>query len=78
MSPISSRKSVPPSASSKKPGVALSAPVKAPRSWPKNCESKRPEAKAEALTATNGLPERQPIWWMARATSSFPVPLSPG
>ena len=32
---------------------------------------------AAQLTATNGLPARGLLSWMARATSSLPVPLSP-
>ncbi len=59
------------------PGRAASAPVKAPRSWPKNCASNSDEAKAAALTGMKGLPARVPSWWTARATNSFPVPLSP-
>jgi hypothetical protein len=39
MSPISSRKSVPPFASSKSPFFSRSAPVKAPFSWPKSSAS---------------------------------------
>ena len=32
---------------------------------------------AAQLTATNGRPRRRPLSWIARATSSFPAPLSP-
>lgn len=55
----------------------LAAPVKEPFSWPKSSLSRSWGERAAQLTATNlfsGLPERE---WMAWATSSFPVPLSP-
>ena len=78
MSPISSRKIVPPSASANRPGVSAMAPVKAPRHV------------AEQLALEQRLGERRAVdgderprraagcgWWMARATSSLPVPLSP-
>ncbi len=32
---------------------------------------------AEQFTATNGPFARWDIWWMVRATSSLPVPVSP-
>ena len=51
-SPISSRKSVPLSAASKSPTRALTAPVKAPRTWPKSSLSTRSTGMAEQLTAT--------------------------
>ena len=51
-SPISSRKSVPPSASAKKPSRACSAPVKAPFSWPKSSASARFSGMALMLSAT--------------------------
>ena len=41
MSPISSRKTVPPSAISSLPFCRRSAPVKAPRSWPKSSFSSK-------------------------------------
>ena len=55
MSPISSRKSVPPSASSKRPRLVLTAPVKAPRTWPKSSLSIRPSGSAVQLIGTKGL-----------------------
>ena len=54
MSPISSRKSVPPEASRKRPGRASIAPVKAPRSWPNSSLSSRSRGIAAELTATKG------------------------
>ena len=53
MSPISSRKSVPPSASSKRPMRCAMAPVNAPRSWPKSSLSSRPVGMAAQLILTN-------------------------
>ena len=54
MSPISSRKSVPPSACSKRPRRVVCAPVKAPRSWPNSSDSSRSFGIAAVLMATNG------------------------
>src|SRR5204863_6350926 len=42
---ISSRNSVPPWASSKRPGLRWYAPVKAPFSWPKSSDSTRSEER---------------------------------
>ena len=36
-----------------------------------------PSGMAPQLTETNGPSRRGPSWWIAWATSSFPVPLSP-
>ena len=57
-SPTSSRKIVPPSASSKRPIRFSVAPVNAPFSWPKSSLSRTPSPKALQLTATNGRPTR--------------------
>ena len=54
MSPISSRKSVPPSACSKRPALRAWAPVKAPFSWPNSSDSIRSRGIAAMLMATNG------------------------
>jgi len=54
ISPISSRSSVPPSASSKQPMRRSAAPVNAPRSCPKISLSIRDSGMAEQLMATNG------------------------
>ncbi len=77
MSPISSRKSVPLSACSKRPWLRWLAPVKAPFSWPKSSLSIRSRGIAAMLMATNGPLRRRPKSCSARATSSLPVPLSP-
>ena len=75
--PISSKKMEPPSAASKSPFLFATAPVKAPRMWPKRFDSSRSVGIEPELTVTNGAPERGECVWIARATSSLPVPLSP-
>ena len=77
ISPISSRNSVPPSASSMRPGLTFTAPVKAPFSWPNSSDSKTSRGSAPQCSGTNGRSARAERSWIARATSSFPVPLSP-
>ena len=59
------------------PGSAVSAPVYAPRSCPKSSASASVGGMAPQLTATNGFSARGLWRWMAQATSSFPVPVSP-
>src|SRR6266498_1093663 len=54
-SPISSRKSVPPSASSKRPGFEPTAPVNAPRSYPNSSLSTRSFGMAAQFTLMSGL-----------------------
>ena len=53
--PISSRKSVPPSACSMRPARAPAAPVNAPLAWPKSSASSSDSVSAAQLTATNAL-----------------------
>ncbi len=77
MSPISSRKSVPPSASSKRPLRVATAPVNAPFSWPNSSLSSSSAGIAPQLTATKGRLRRGLASWIARATTSLPVPDSP-
>ena len=77
MSPTSSRKIVPPDASSNRPFRSSTAPVKAPRLWPNSSDSSSVSGRAAQLTATKGRSARLPPWWIARAIISFPVPLSP-
>ena len=55
VSEISSRKRVPPSASEKRPRLSLTAPVKAPRSWPKSSDSSSVSGSAPQLIETNFL-----------------------
>ena len=76
MSPISSRNRVPPSAISTRPSRALSAPVNAPFSCPKSSDSSSSAGIAAQLTETRR-PFRPDAAWIARATSSLPVPVSP-
>ncbi len=77
MSPISSRKMVPPSAASKRPFWSRWAPVKEPFTWPNSSDSSRVSVSAPQLRATKGWARRGLFAWRARATSSLPVPLSP-
>ncbi len=76
-SPTSSRNSVPPCASWNLPACFSVAPVKAPRSWPKQDRSRRDCRQGPAVHRHEGLGAlRSPEPWMARAISS-PTPLSP-
>ena len=68
---------MPPWASSNWPSRRAWAPVNAPFSWPNSSDSISVSGMAATLTATNGCALRSLRWWMARATSSLPVPLSP-
>ena len=77
MSATSSKNSVPPSACSNSPFRACSAPVNAPRAWPNSSLSASDGLSDATLTGTNGPSQRWLYWWIARATSSLPVPLSP-
>ncbi|EKD38793.1 MAG: hypothetical protein ACD_75C00605G0001 [uncultured bacterium] len=77
ISPTSSRKMVPVSASSNLPLRMTTAPVKAPFSWPKSSLSSKFSERAAQLTAMKGCVSRGLFMWMALATSSLPVPLSP-
>ena len=71
------RKSVPPSACSKRPDERAVAPVKAPFSWPNSSASMRSRGMAAMLMATKG-PLRRLQNCGARARDEFlPVPLSP-
>ena len=77
MSPISSRKSVPPCAAWKRPRRSAIAPVKEPFLWPKSSDSSSPSGIAPQFTATKGAWARGLARWMALAKSSLPVPLAP-
>ena len=59
--PISSRKIVPPSASSKRPMRSVRASVNAPLTWPKISLSKTPSDRAPVLTATKGGDARETV-----------------
>ena len=68
---------MPPSARAKRPFLADTAPVKAPRTCPKSSDSMSVSGIAAQFTLMSG---RWRCWlrsWMARATSSLPVPVSP-
>ncbi len=74
---ISSRKSVLPSASSKRPMRSALASVNAPRTWPNSSLSKTPSAMPPAFTVTIGRVARGDTAWSACATRLLPVPFSP-
>ena len=75
--PISSKKIEPPSAASKRPFLFAIAPVNAPLTCPKRLDSSSSAGIEPELTVMKGAPERGECVWIARATSSLPVPLSP-
>ena len=77
ISDISSRRSVPPPANSNLPALLVTAPVKAPRSYPKSSDSRRFSGIAAQFIATKGLEARGLFSWTSSAISSLPVPLSP-
>ncbi len=77
MSPTSSRKIVPLWASSNLPICFSVAPVKEPFSCPNSSLSISSSGMAAQLTCTKASSLRRLLRWMARATSSFPTPLSP-
>jgi len=77
ISPISSRKIVPPSAARKQPSVDDIAPVKDPFTWPNMWLANSVPVVTAQSTGMNGFAARLPEEWMARAMSSFPVPLGP-
>ena len=77
ISPISSRKSVPPWASSKTPRRSLTAPLNAPRTCPKSSVSIRFSGMAPQSTGTKGPEARDDAACSERAATSLPVPVSP-
>ena len=77
ISPTSSRKRVPLWASSKRPVFWATAPVKAPLSCPNNSLSRSPRGIAAQFNLMKERPWRTLKSWIARAISSFPVPVSP-
>ena len=76
-SPISSRNSVPPCASTNLPACFSVAPVNAPFSCPNRIDSTRFSGSAPQLTVTKARPRRSDVPWTARATNSLPTPDSP-
>ena len=77
MLPISSKKRVPPFASSNLPTLWVLAPVKAPFTCPKSSDSKRVGTRVPQSTATKGPLARGLSSWILRARSPLPVPDSP-
>ncbi len=59
------------------PSLALSAPVKAPFSYPKSSDSRRVSGSAPQFTARKGSPALGPSECTALASTSLPVPVSP-
>src|SRR5690606_27475822 len=77
ISPISSRKIVPPLVTSKYPLRASCAPVNDPFSCPNNSESIVPSGIEPQLMAINCPCLRGLRWWIILENDSFPLPLSP-
>jgi len=77
ISPTSSRKSVPPLASSRSPAFCARASVKAPFSWPKSSLSSSSRGMAAQLISRNGFTARGDWRWIKLAMICLPVPLSP-
>ncbi|PYS95698.1 MAG: hypothetical protein DMF65_13875 [Acidobacteria bacterium] len=59
------------------PRLVAVAPVNAPRSCPKNSDSKSVSGSAAQFTEIIGESERALRAWMKRASTSLPVPDSP-
>ncbi len=51
--------------------------MKAPLTWPKSSLSSSSRERLGQLTVTKAWPRRGLCWWMARAMTLLPVPLSP-
>ena len=77
ISPISSRKIVPLPASSNRPSLRALASVNAPFSWPNSSLSSSVSGTAAQLISISGSVALSPFSWIARATISLPLPLSP-
>jgi len=76
MVPTSSRKSVPGAPVRAAPAVRHGARERAANMAEQLCSSSV-SGIALQLSATNRCKRRGLLWWMARATTSFPVPVSP-
>ena len=68
---------MPPCAISNRPLRSTRASVNAPRTCPNISLSNSVDGTPPRFTLTNGLPTRRLLRWIASATSSLPVPLSP-
>jgi hypothetical protein len=75
MSPTSSRKNVPLFAASKRPSLSLFAPVNAPRAYPNSSLSRSVSGIDPIVVGMNGPAPRLLSRWIARAKTSFPVPV---
>src|SRR5271156_6685559 len=73
----SSRTMVPVCAISRRPGLRATAPVKAPRSWPKSSDSTNSDGRLAQSIFRRGASWRGLRWWIQRGSGSLPVPLSP-
>src|SRR5207247_558237 len=73
ISPISSRRRVPPAAASRRPALAWTAPVKAPRSWRHEHERDRPAAEALADADLALLAVRQALAAVLRAIAAAEI-----
>ncbi|KYF99094.1 hypothetical protein BE18_37325 [Sorangium cellulosum] len=76
-SPTSSRKSVPSWAASNRPSRGATAPVNAPRSWPKSSLSTSDSDRLAQFTFTNRSRGCRDMPAIHSATTSLPVPVSP-
>jgi hypothetical protein len=77
MSPISSRKMVPPSAASNLPRPLGHRAGEGTLHVPEQLDSMSSSGMAAQFTSTNGPLLRRLTAWTVRATSSLPVPFSP-
>jgi len=68
---------VPPSARANLPFLLVAAPVNAPRTWPNSSDSSSVSGMAAQFTLMRGMFRWALRSWMARASSSLPVPVSP-
>ena len=68
---------MPPSASSNRPSRRAIAPVNAPFSWPNSSDSSIAGRQRGAVDAHERPRSRALLMWIARATISLPVPVSP-
>ena len=74
---ISSSRMVPSPAASNFPTFATSAPVNAPRAWPKNSLAIRLPERVPQATTRNRLARRAEQSWTSLARNVLPVPVSP-
>ena len=68
---------MPPSAASSRPAASRSAPVKAPRAWPKSSFSASAGGSPAQSTTTKDSFWRGLAWCTQRASRPLPVPVSP-